>query len=162
MSQNLKVESVRITDLTALNRAIEKCRERGHKVSILENTIAKMWSGKEFKADYVIRVEGKRFDIGLKKGTDKEGNVYYTLVFDDWDGEIFKTFGKPIEGISHGMGHTKQTGKQYTPEELTLSNVAQLVTDYNTEAIHNMVSMENYQIDSEQTERELLTITVNV
>jgi hypothetical protein len=153
MSQEIKTKSVRIKNINALERAVAKARERGHNVELVKNGLVRLWAGSTKRCDWVIKLHDKNFDVGLERTKSKE--VEYELCFDDWSGEVFSVLGKEIEGIEHGPGHVKnKTGFKYTTEELTLSNVNQVVTDYYKEAFAQEAQSHGYTMEtSTETEK---------
>lgn len=162
MSQEVKA-SVAITSIQALERAVEKASERGHKVHLAQKSYARMWGGTKKPAAYVIHLEDKEFDVAVNEVKKKDGTIEYTLSFDDWNGEVYSVLGKEIEGVIHGHGHVRAAaGHKFTKEELTLSNVNQLLTDYYTEMFKQEVQSCGYMIGSEyETEQQkILEITV--
>lgn len=162
MSQEVKA-SVAITNIQALERAVEKARARGHNLTLEKNSTARMWNGRPKHAAYVVKLHDKEFDVAVNESKTKDGKVQYHLSFDDWNGQVFSVLGKEIEGISHGLGHARnKPGSQFTVEELTLSNVNLLLTDYYTEMLKQDVNSCGYMIGAEYEaeQQKILEITV--
>lgn len=161
MSQELKVKSVAVQDIAAVEHAVAQARNRGHNVQLVANTSCRLWNGKQKQCPYVIKLLDKQFDVGLEEIKDKPGQ--YTLCFDDWAGEVYKVLGKPVEGIAHESGHAKNlTGYKHTTEELTLSNVNLFLTDYHQKTFQRGASSHGYTMASNQTINNKQVMKYNV
>lgn len=154
MSQELKVKSVRIENISALTKAVEKIKKRGHNVELVKDGLCRLWNGRTKKCAYVLKLKDGRFDIGFSEEKDKKG-TFYTMGFDDWDGEVAKVAGRVIEGINYAGGHVcNKLGSKFTQEELTLASVNQLTQDYSSELFKQTAQSHGYTMTQTGDEEE--------
>lgn len=106
MSETVKVNSLEITDIGAVRRAVDRLREKGIRCSIAENEKPRMfYPDQHGVCPYVIRLEDGRYDVGLNQEAD--GN--YSLVFDDFNREVSRILGAaPKFGESAPVGNFLQ------------------------------------------------------
>jgi hypothetical protein len=79
-----------IRDLNAVRAAVAELVKAGAKISLLTNTEPRMYySNQHGKCDLVMRLDDKRYDVGLQK--QKDGT--YAMVYDAWAGEVSSVLG---------------------------------------------------------------------
>jgi predicted nucleic acid-binding Zn finger protein len=157
MSQEIKTKSVRIKNIAALQKAVQTLRQQGKNVELVKDGKCRLWSGSTRQCDWVLKLNNRRFDVGLIRSKTKNPNdeAEYELGFDDWDGEVFNELGKEIEGITHLRGHTSvKSGHKFTQEEITLSNVNNVLTEYYKETFSMQAQSHGYTMSSEHEKNE--------
>lgn len=146
MSNELKVETVKIRDATALAKAVARMKQRGKNVELVANGRCRLWGKQTKVCPYVILNLDGRFDIGFEANKDKDG-VYYTMCFDDWNGDVAKIAGRELEGVIYNSGHVRnEDGYTRTKEELTMSSVNQLTQDYHEELFAAVAQSHGYSM----------------
>lgn len=79
MSHNVMVKNVKIADLNSLRAAINELKNEGVKISLAEDQKTfRTYKGQPNKCDMVIKLEGERYDVGLKL----EADGTYSTVFE--------------------------------------------------------------------------------
>lgn len=96
MSHTTRIKGIKIMDVVALEAAIKELSERGMKISLLKDATPRSYytgSGRTQegmgKADYVVKLDSSRYDIGLYKQDDGS----YEARTDFWGTDVEKVLG---------------------------------------------------------------------
>lgn len=90
MSHTTSVETVKITDLSALRSAVQELQNAGVDCTLIENSAPRMYSaGQHGACDFVLRLNKGRYDVGFEK--TEEG--HYRTVLDAWGNHVGQHLG---------------------------------------------------------------------
>ena len=143
ISHTTRVKAVKVTDIDALRAAVDTlARERNVKITLEENTGARLWST-EPKFPYVVKVKDCRFDVGFERGEDGS----YTPVFDAHGGYL-----------AQFVGGGQKLAK--TPEEQMLSNIGGLMQAYTREVLTRTAQMQGALVTTSTTEDGTVVLQV--
>ncbi len=102
MSHTVQVDSVPITCLKRLRRAVAELVAAGTRIEIRENTVPRMYFDDQFKrdlgrksevADITLHLPDAAYDVALLR--DEKGKAY-TVHFDPYGGTIEGVLGNPV------------------------------------------------------------------
>jgi len=112
MSHTTAVRNILITDIVALESAIDKLKSEGIKCDLLENAIPRGYSrnqtGMDKAAPFVIKLEDSPYDVGLYPVEDAEGLEART---DFYSGHVERLLGNPIN--DGAPANQRKLGKFY-------------------------------------------------
>lgn len=92
MSHTTTLKGVKISDVAALQDAVNFLKERGLKAELIKDAVPRMYYANQYgKCDYVLRLTNSPYDIGFSKQADGS----YAPVFDSWAGHLQKEIGNP-------------------------------------------------------------------
>ncbi len=117
MSHTTAIKGIMIQNIAALRATIEELNEKGIKCSLLENEIPRAYYQNQQglgKADFVIKLDAARYDIGLYKN---DAGAYEART-DFWGGDVAKILG----------------GKASAPEHQEQSQLGKLFQTYGIQA----------------------------
>ena len=99
MSHTTTISAIVITDIEALRSAIKELKQNGVDCDLLEKATPRAYYSNQEgmgKADYVVRLNRAKYDVGLYKVKEKEG---YELRTDLFSREVSGQLGvKPSKG----------------------------------------------------------------
>ena len=130
MSHTTTVNNVAINDIGALQAAVAELKANGVACEMLENQLPRAYysnqAGMETPADYVLRLNNSRYDVGFYKNA--EGT--YEPRCDLWGGDIAKQIGvTQREGIGR--------------EQAALGKLFNL---YSTHAVMRKANQQGYRV----------------
>lgn len=111
MSHTTAVDSIVFTDIHALEGALGDLRASGVRCSLVKDATPRAFYENQQgmgKADYVVRLDDARYDVGLYYDKDKKGYVART---DLWGGSVQKVLGVRVQPGEHP--HQAALGKLY-------------------------------------------------
>jgi hypothetical protein len=145
MSHTTSIKAIKIVDINALQAAIDELNQKGVKCSLVADAQPRAFYPNQQgmgKADYVIKLDASRYDVGLYKQEDGS----YEARTDFWGGDIEKLLGG------------KATSDEYK-ESAKLGRLFQL---YGVNATQNKLRMQGKsvrRVENEQTGQIQLVAT---
>lgn len=97
MSHTTEVNDIVFTDIEALKAAVNELAAKGVKLSLTKGGTPRAYYANQNgmgAADYVLKVEQARYDVGFYSDKDKKGMVART---DFFGGDIERLLGTPVK-----------------------------------------------------------------
>lgn len=92
MSHTSVLKTIKITNISALQQAVEYLQNQGVNCSLVENAKPRMYYDNQHgKCDYVLKLTDCVYDVGF----DKQADGSYAPVFDSWGQHLQKQIGMP-------------------------------------------------------------------
>lgn len=137
MSHTTTIDAIKITDVQALRSACNELKASGVNVDLIENATPRAYStGQMSQADFVVKLNDTKFDVGLYK-QDNE----YVAKCDFWNGYVESVLGAP-----QGAGESPQQAK-----------LGKLYQAYAVNAAENAAVQQGYTVQrSEQADGSML------
>lgn len=130
MSHTTTLKSVAISDVEALQQAVDFLVANGLNASLVENAKPRMYYANQYGVcDYVLRLNDCVYDVGFAKQADGT----YAPVFDSWGGHIQKQIGNP-----------SSCPVPKTEEERQAAAVASLLNAYGVHAAKRQLESDGY------------------
>lgn len=127
MSHTTAINSVVITDLAALNAAVEELRQNGVRCELINNATPRAYYDSQQgmgEAPMVLKLHDAQYDVGLYP-TESGG---YEARTDFWAGEVERVLGNPAE----------------SPEQREQAKLGKLFQTYAVCAAENHAAMNGY------------------
>jgi ABC-type sugar transport system substrate-binding protein len=110
MSHTTSLRAIVITDEKAIRAAVARLQRQGIPVSLLERVVPRAFfqnqKGMDTPADFVVRCDAARYDIGLYKE-----NGAYDARTDLWQGHVASVFGNPTTSTDPAIRAAAAIGK---------------------------------------------------
>lgn len=107
MSKTTTIEGMSITNKESIEKAVANLRRQGIACDLVKDQVPKMYFGFQEseigQCDYVIKMAGSRYDVGLKLENNE-----YKMYFDDHAGDIRNVIG--IKNIAGETSSERQLG----------------------------------------------------
>lgn len=137
MSHTTTVKSVKITDINALQLAIQQLKAEGVRVDLLQNAKPRMYyQNQHGNSAYVIKLHDGQYDVGL----DLQADGSYVPVFDEHAGYVAKYLG------------AKRARKQ--GEESAQHALGNLLQKYAVNVAVNTAAMQGYIVESTEVDND--------
>jgi hypothetical protein len=187
MSHSTTIKTVPISSQSALRAAVSELQNRGIEIELLENEKPRMYYANQIKkqivgneaaktfdfnedpdvCDFVLKVPGSYYDIGLLRNADGSG---YTPVFDDYTGGPVS--GAPTTAAMRGLksilgnkydGKVEHWAGQRDDVEGSLFSIGKVLASYTKHATIEAATMAGHSvagcIEDPETGEIKLTLT---
>lgn len=148
MSHTTTITSVKITDTSALQSAIEELAREGVNCSLERDAKPRMYSSaQEKQCDYVLRLRDAEYDIGFQR--QKDGS--YAAMTDFFGGTVSKQLG-PVQACA----------MPNTPAARTQAQMGRLFQMYAAHAAMNVARAAGHMVEGYVRDPKTGTVHVQV
>lgn len=129
MSHTTTVGNVKLTNITAIEAAVDALKSQGVNIVLKRNAVPRMYYNNQHGAcEYVLSLPTAKYDVGLEK--QKDGS--YVPIFDEFSGYVAQVLGVKTKGKGDARNAIGKFLQQYAVEAARIAAIQQ---GYNIDSI---------------------------